>query len=588
MAQHTGYLLDAKFQEIAQWLQTKVGTPGALNGTVYGNKKVLDKWAAAAKQVGLLTQIDVTVKDFKKIVAGQALKGIALASAQQLTDIGGLLQAVKAGVVTAQEASAYLSTKYPGTNWSGGVWGDQGAAAAAVKAVDASQAAEDSPDFTPPEEVAQIAQSNQAAGASQGSGSTPATSSLLSGIGELPSNYDPLVIQDEIDQFTQKVSFALLDVQQGNIAFKANTIPGGALVPGTVQPQKLDPLAMREYLSQSPGPNLAVKIAHTRSSTIDRWVKGSAYEGPGRVLRTNRVTYPQGLIPSPGPARFRIITPGMQFGVMSIMHVDGSGSVSGSPDMTARYGVVLANIPHLLGRVPQQIVGVWEGEAPVALAAIEGNVGGYSAVPPLFHTKATSLYDTTAPFPFVTAYNESGNSTLTPNRDADYGLCRGFDVSLITGVTGDEVYRQLNTRQSRMGVALGETAHGPSTTIPPLQHLEPTGNKSTEETLSSPAPASVVRWNGSTSTGVKYAGLTESSSLDVEDKLVQGVPFAYDDCRRLVATDTEFSVVIQPRFQKQITPAGGATWSTPDRWWQVGVQTVGPSGRTWAVDIIIE
>ena len=377
-------------------------------------------------------------------------------------------------------------------------------------------------------------------------------------------------MQEVLETWAEQIGLSLTNISLGGIRLAANSVPGDAIVPGTIDATRLNPFSFPARFSRKPGPDEALGLSFAPSTTMDRWVKGTNDEGPGRIRRVSRVSTPPGYQPGPGPTRYRIVRPNMKFGVMALrMRDDGTPT-----ECEIFFGVVLANIPHPLGRVPQLIETAWSGTAPSAFALRTNEPSQFQvwSNTRLFHDRAKATYED-ANFPFLTAFGDASDPLLYP-LDTDWEDNQGITVQLITGTNADEVYRQLNTLPGR-GVVIGEPGEGPADSFPKGLPILPA------------ATANVLRWDGDSPPGqLNWDHLDESTDLSTQGRVAQGVPFAYEDCDRIKATDSTFSLLVKLRFVKQ--KELNNNWASPDQWHTIGVETVGGGQRDWGLDVIIE
>lgn len=556
-------LLDSTYQEIAAWIEAadpkyaeqlkKVDSDASIGSGSLGYFAA-QKAQSIAKKAGLFD-------------AAVAAGGSALYDVYALSKLVGL------GKVSPAEATAFLNEKYPNQKWSSAKWGAQGSSAAASTAAAIGGSTTGAQTIQALQSAALDVQKTVTQGTAYEPVPTPAVAAAVF-IDPLPKTYSQDKVQAVIQSIVDQVSASLGDLSS-KLQFGPGSIPGSAITPGTLPPSAFNPSKLIKYVSLLPGPEDAILIEIAPSQTMDRWVVGSTYRGPGRIWSVVGVTYPPNFKPKPGPTRYRVVTAGAKFTVMSV-RLDPSNDygVDGDPPFECRYGIVIEGLEHFLGRVP---IGVWAlstGDSPVALASVLDKAGGGGTgfatdffSNRLFHTRAKATYQD-ATFPSFTAI---GSGSLAPSA-SDWQECEGFTVMLVSGTTDEEVYQQMNTLDC-IGQSITREAPGPADSVPGGLVASP------------PATPSVYRWNGSSGLNADYHGLAETDDLSTYNRIAQGIPFRYEDCERLVATDTRFSVVIQPFFFKSVAMTG--TWTTPDQWGNVGLATTGSGVREWFIDLLI-
>ena len=312
-------------------------------------------------------------------------------------------------------------------------------------------------------------------------------------------------------------------------------------------------------------PELVSELQLSVSATRDRWVSG----GPARIWEAKaRET---------GARRFRLAMDGQRFGVMSLrLPPDADMAATIIPGFLVQYGIVITGIPHGLGRLPRRIVSVESvGDSPTSFRSLFNTAGGSTwnsggTTRDFFWKRTQDEHQTLAPYPFASAFGS--DATLSPSggylRDV-----QGFTFSLITGEDGGQVFRQLCSRAC-LGRSLRMDGHGPSASVPSGLAAE------------APTVPTAVDWLNPTS----YTHRIEGYDLTTA-RVVQGVPFSYEDCQGLVASSTHFSLVVMPSGEKLVSQSPPPTYGTPAVWHQNGVVTqdsVAGRLRSWALDIIVE
>jgi hypothetical protein len=321
-----------------------------------------------------------------------------------------------------------------------------------------------------------------------------------------------------------------------------------------------------------PSEDDAVPLELTISATMDRFVSG----GPARIW-TARAGATGTARYGFGPQRYRIVLGGQRLGVMSLrLPPDADMGATIVPGILVQHGIVVTGIPHWLGRPPRRILAAESvGDSPVSFrtlfstgGAAVWNSGGTTRD---FYWKRTQdEHVTLAPYPFASAFGS--DSTLQAG-SAQLRDMKGFTLSLLTGTSGGEVFRQLCSRAC-LGRSLRGDGHGPSATVPSGLPVE------------APTVSTAVDWLSPTS----YTHRIEGYDLTTA-RIAQGVPFSYEDCRALAATSETFSLVVQASGEKIVSQSPAPTYGTPAVWHQNGLviqdSTTGRL-RSWALDIIVE
>lgn len=385
--------------------------------------------------------------------------------------------------------------------------------------------------------------------------------------------YDPRELTRAIKAVTDQLSTQIAGVQRGNVQLPINSVDGGSIRPGTITPDKVDQHAFNKMVRDMPGPEETVKLKIARQDNVDNDGCMTADKGARRVWRVTEAVYPEDYTPRPGPMRIRVINKGMRFNVMSI---DGRAQT-----IEVRYGLVLKNIPHFLGRIPDQILyATFIGYPPTQVAAV-GHEGGLSGVGPdgVTYTNTPELYDSlgatsgrayddwvTNPPGWLVEHGSSAN--LKPST-TDVSQCEGVKFMMITGANSKEVYAQLNSKQVN-GAYLGGNAQGPTASLPPGRLME------------SPAPACAAVQVGS---GTDMARRLRANAT--EDQLWRILyPFSYEVCAQLVATDTHFSLVVMPDVRHEDSGITTVSFDIDDMS-SNGVTVVESNDREIGVDIVV-
>ena len=135
------------------------------------------------------------------------------------------------------------------------------------------------------------------------------------------------------------------------------------------------------------------------------------------------------------------------------------------------------------------------------------------------------------------------------------------------------------------GEGTGPTASvPPGLTVPPVTVGSVTGANSTAYTTAN-------FWHD---TAAANRDLEQSAGADASNLVTEGVPFVYEDCARLAATNETFSLVVQilPSFKipgnsvDAIVTASGAD-TRVSRWYQNGLRPVDSDRLPWAIDVVV-
>jgi hypothetical protein len=558
-------ILDERYQEIAAWL----------NAAFANNKK---SFASASEVVGL-------AKKFGYIVGADAFANIGLTELVGIaTAQSALLQLVKKGKVTQQEAALFLAEKYADVKWGLAQWGDQASSKA-------KQAASNSLATAPllgPQTFADVQKLSATIQQAQPDvqAITKLSPIILDALPDQPTGND---IQLILESLTKQITAAIGQVAS-KTSWAANSIPGTAIIPGTLPPSAINPKKLAEFVSRLPGPDDAIVLNIAPSQSMDRNYVGVAApynKGPGRVWTVTGVaSYPANFQPKSGPTRYRIASAGQKFSVMSMrMSPTNNFGANALPLIETRYGMLLSGIPHWFGRPPVAIMVLSSGDQPTSLASFTDYGGGSATHFPgtnkLFHTRADKTYRQVT-FPSFTAFGSGpgGGQQLVP-ASTDWRECTGFEVALVSGMDDEAVYQQLNTLDC-VGQTISRECVGPNATYPP-------GN-----VAACAAPPSLYAWDGSVGSGFVLNFQDQTNTLvaavgnNLQHRIAQGVPFRYEDCAKLVANSSTFAVVVQPGFTRSASMlTAGNYWSGLEDWGTVGVKLDGTSPRDWGIDIIV-
>lgn len=321
-----------------------------------------------------------------------------------------------------------------------------------------------------------------------------------------------------------------------------------------------------------PGEEQAVGLELSISATMDRFVSG----GPARIW-TAKATASGASRYGFGPQRYRVVLDGQRFGVMSLrLPPDADMGATIAPGFLVQHGIVVSGIPHWLGRPPRRILAVESvGDSPTSFRALFNTAGAAvwnsgGTTRDFYWKRTQDEHLTLAPYPFASAFGS--DSTLQAG-SAQLRDMQGFTFQLLTGNDGGEVFRQLCSRAC-LGRSLRMDGHGPAVSIP------------SGITPEAPTPPTAVDWLNPTS----YTHRIEGYDLTTA-RVVQGIPFSYEDCRALVATEETFSLVVMPVGEKLVSQSPAPTYGTPAVWHQNGLvvqSAVSGRLRSWALDIIVE
>lgn len=476
---------------------------------------------------------------------------------------------VTEGAVTRQEASDYLASRYPAQRFAGRQFGGQ-----AQRAIDAALA----------ERAARLrggrAVVRGGLAASRATAPAPGGSQPFH-VEQLPERYDAEAVRRVIARVAEQAAQNDALARARPAAPEPHTLDGAALAPGTVPATALDLKDVGRALLALPGPEEALELELVHSATMDRFVRraSNGESGPGRIWTAADTKPRSSSRIGVGPARYRLVGPGQRFGVMSCRLPPTANLLADStPGIQFQYGIVVAQIPHTLGRPPCRILSAEAvGDAPVSFRE-NFQAGGAAVIWPStgtqrdFYWQRTTAEHLTATFPFMAAFGADANLAASTALIRD---CFGLSFQLVTGRNAGEVFRQLCSRTT-LGRLLRNNGVGPFVTLPAGQPVN------------APCPPNAVTWNA---VGPEYTHRTETFDLTSGVILAQGLPFSYADCASLVPTDAHFSVVVQVIGEKVLSQSGLASLASPEAWHQNGLRTVESvtgSLRTWAVDIIVD
>lgn len=538
------------FNKIAQWLN------GIDNVSLYGlsftgkDNPYTKVWKKGFAGTGL------NYNEFVGTREGEAL----------VTNLLELKQLVKSGKITANEAVAYIGQRFEGRyRFSSEVFGSSQAAVQIAAAIDDRTVPGTEEELRQKEEE----QRNQLLlRQSQLHRQTSFQGSQLT-IGRIPDG--PLQgrdVRNVLADLADQVSVQITSLRSGQINFAPNSINGEMLQPGSIAAEKLHLSSALNDLREWPGPDQAVLLEVARSPSLDRWSETGAipapggsqvFRGPGRVWSVTGFRLPPGFLPKPGPMRYRIVQPGMEFGVCS---------VNASEEIV--YGMVLEGLPNFFGRPPSAIL------AAVSPFDECTRLVANTTIQTLYHGRAQGDFANQPPN-LLEIYGKITGATYRPVT-AELETFEGFHIGLITGNGPYEVYARLCGRY--LAANLSGIAGDPApsmVSVPPgrLRRMRP----------------------------LTRAIITDGANV-VRDELVnplvnpftgtvrRGVPFTYNDCLALAPTvgpRGRFAVSIEV-LMDVVAPGTGVglgDGANPGVWWKNGVRVVEDNLRKAGVDIIV-
>lgn len=482
---------------------------------------------------------------------------------------------VGTGQVSVEDAEAYMETRFPSQVWASDHFREFLVDARDRALVDVS--ARPSADPTAIEGRGRLLEDIAAQGLQGRSdfvnpddGVSPAASPLVPKLGP---TYDEREVTRAIKSVTDQLAEAVAGVRGGNLQLPVNSVDGGSIRPGSITPDKVDQESFNKVVRDMPGPEDAVKLEVKRRTDLDQDAQATHTVGARRVWQVTRAVYPQDYKPIPGPQRFRVVDKGMKFNCMSL---DG-----GPTTITVRYGMIIKDIPHFLGRVPDQILyATFTGFAPANAEGVHQNATSSVGPDSYDYQTSTRLFDSDgtsgrAHEDFISkAPNwleaHGSNSNLAPST-TNVSNCEGVKFMLITGRTVKEVYAQLNSKVVN-AAHLGGNMTGPTASIPPGRAVE------------SPFPASASIQHHTAPldemSGVSRTNVTNTRRWRI------GYPLSYDACSQLIATNTHFSLVVMPDLERQDDAMNGVSFDIDDMSYN-GVTVVADNDREIGVDIVV-
>lgn len=517
-------------------------------------------------------------------------------------DVWVLVHAQSAGLVTKAEAVASLHEKYPNYDWAGGQWASDTADLSKVKDVidKLSKPSEDPDAQAFPTQILRAGQGVSGDGLFSGGVGGGGSSETSIYVDEVPSEYDPTEMQSVLNGVAEQAALGLSQVGNGQINFRPNTIDGGAVIPGTLTPDKFNQTSVAKFARETPGEAQTVTLEVAKSQLVDRYAPADSIEaghtGPNRVYEVRSVFLPRGAKLRPGPIRYRVVTKGLKMGLMSIRSEGGNIPNVIGEVAHLTYGCVIRNIPSFIGldKIPTSMEAVSVGYPAGQVFKFDDSYL-YSEtfedefVADAFGTNAPRMY---APF------NEPGPPNVIVPTQAYADTIEGMSFQVPTGRTGREVFAQVNGQQTSSGDYLTGRGLGVAASTPPGLPVEP------------PFPIQLTYSISATYGGTTFQGVTETTLETVGSTplppntsagWVRGAPMILDDCAKIAATGTHFSLVIQlfPSYQILVHDNGvgvsllGATTSSNsvtghlNNWGRSGIEIIESGRRKVAIDIIV-
>lgn len=412
---------------------------------------------------------------------------------------------------------------------------------------------------------------------------------------DLPEEYDQDSLHEVLRKAVDQIDRKIATVAQGGVRVSEGSLSGSVLAAGSVGPDALD-LSSTSGGGLSPFPDqdstVILRIAPdpTRDRPLSTTISSVTYTGPGRIWRVTGVELPANFKPELGAVRYRILADQMQMGVMSCGWLDAPvEQQQGSKLIMSRwyceYGIVLVGIPNFLAAPPERVLySTMPGWGISGLKAVNdsGTNGNISNDRSLYEPRATTVFSTSP----VSVYEEmsdsnvaaAGNTYPTTITTTYLDEIEEITFMLVTADDVDEAYAQMNGRPSGDYAMLGGNSLGmAASTRAGIQ-------------LDSPCPANVAVDNGPISVTVRT-----SSDHDGDDKVVEGVPFLYDDLGSMLRTKDTFAMVLRtwpPRVIPQWSgPVVLWTSATNDQraatWHRSGVSLSTSNRRSVGLDVVV-
>lgn len=508
---------------------------------------------------------------------------------------------VGSGTITEAEAAAFIDTKYHYVNVDGAnfLWKP-----ASVNAEGSGSGVTDveEEEAGPQEDGGE----NLAAKVANGSDAAPDLSIQFQAdvgfeLDQLPAQYNKGEVQDAIEGALEQVLDEIGNIASGKLSFKPNSIPGTALIAGTIPPSKFNPLGFSQVFTAVPPPEEAAILTIARDPSNDRYLTRSdgsqTYVGPGRVWTVTNVFYPESFNPAALVKRYRILVDEASLGPLScgLTEPVGTGALHAqqtSSDWECVYGMVLRGIPSL-GKKPELIMAVdYVGDVPASLNSVFPSGVSYTNNSPRFlSNQAQQKFDTVPPLLYQRRYDSAlangGKQYLDPTYlTPDYlDEIEGLVVQLVKGETAEQIFAELCGRPSP---AWGELGGGPR------------GSETS-------APGGIVAGPPMRSIAVDYNGggwYQSEGSMTDDKRISDGLPLRWGDLAPLRRSETSFSVSIQawpprvvPNVTGTVSGSGGnfiyslsPTFSDcqrPANWPGVGIDLVSQGHRDFGIDILV-
>lgn len=503
------------------------------------------------------------------------------------TLVGQLRELTRRGTISTEEANAYFASIYGYVGLFTSIPTSRSQRAAQATEVDLIEQQQTLGD------VAQVVSSEQAA--VQAATGTGGLQPVQIGLDQLPQTYNPDALAQVMRSSLDEIEVRLGELRAGKIAFAPGSLDGSVLRAGTVASTKLRADDLSGKVQQWPTEFEALEVSIDHDPSVDRWVDSGSLafaggsrnvRGPGRVWRARQLRLPPNYRrPTGGPMRYRLVTPGMEFGLMSITRIDDGTVEASDPAATYHlaYGIVVRGIRYFGDEPPSHIAALWVGAHPAECESQSGSPPFTAGTPQLFNGAARLVYDTGG-YSLLAPFNRLSSSSRAPTA-AHIDGHSGFRFGLITGQDWREVFPQLNGRPNAYGQLTGSPGPRLASTS------QRVGPLSVED--EAPCPASVLTGLGAGPMVATYAADTIAGTTET---VIQGVPFRPQDCRAL-APDRgakTFSVLIEPRLDRIVDGTQMGTWvgaTTRDMrvgaWWTSGVRVVPVGLRRTLIDIVV-
>lgn len=548
---------------------------------------------------------------YEKWLAPNGLAPVVDLGGEEATGVATLIALTASGVLTADEAEAFLTSKY-GVSLSG-------------DAYDLSWVPVLGGKVTEPQEIAEAAAADASDGLTQSeqppldqavaNAKTAAGLPSQGSVAPLPYIYEPQIADDaepgEIAQEVALLSDSIVrevsEIRSGRgLSYPPNTISGDAIIAGTLPASKLELSALYDKVGAHPSAEQAVKLNYAVDGGVDHWLEATTssvlYRGPARVQRVTSFDIPPTFQPERGLVRYRILRAGVKLTVLGVRVADAhTHNINAAPiALEVQYGFVLTGIPDFLkGSQRKLLYAAFSGDVPASLTAERTPATINSKTFKLFDAWADETFRATPQSLFTefapAALSGSSSRYLTQpswsgsgSQDNYLNQVRGFAFQLVSGRQQDEVYAQLNGRQSAMYPHIGGQPAGDRVSVP--------------EGFDAPPPCTAgavladsvaTNWLPLYAPGTPSSYFTSGRVIQNTDPVQQGVPFLGEDCHRLREKEDSFSLVVQVWPPKLIDgPNGYGAQVTgdcrrPATWGAVGLEIDPQNGREIAVDIVV-